>query len=112
MKPVSEWPQPSVASPTLKRHAGRICRLNHAALPGRHYLPVPSTLPVLEVTVMLRHAATLGMLITSGLIFALGSAGPMTLVGLAMLGVGLGIEIAAWGRVARVHRAHSDQWLG
>lgn len=61
---------------------------------------------------MLRHAATLGMLITSGLIFALGSAGPMTLVGLAMLGVGLGIEIAAWGRVARVHRAHSDQWLG
>lgn len=40
---------------------------------------------------MLKHAITLGMFVASGLIFAVGSAGPTTLVGFAMLGFAIGM---------------------
>ena len=56
---------------------------------------------------MLKHAVTLGMFIASGLIFAVGSAGPTTLVGFAMLGFAIGVEVTAWHRLARARRSRT-----
>ena len=53
---------------------------------------------------MLKHAITLGMFVTAGLMFAVGSSAPTTLVGLAMLGVAISIEISGWRRVVRARR--------
>lgn len=57
---------------------------------------------------MLKHAVTLGMFIIAGLIFAVGSSAPTTVIGLAMLGCAISIEVTAWYRVGecvRLHRA-------
>jgi len=56
---------------------------------------------------MLKHAITLGMFIASGLLFAIGSIAPLTLLGFAMLGFAIGIELNAWHRVMRARRSRT-----
>jgi hypothetical protein len=54
---------------------------------------------------MLKRAVTLAMFVTAGLIFAIGSSAPTTLIGFAMLGVAISTEVAAWHRVVGARRS-------
>lgn len=49
---------------------------------------------------MLKHATTLGMLVTGELLLVLGSTGIMTIIGATMVAVGVSIEVTAWRRLA------------
>lgn len=54
---------------------------------------------------MLKHAVTLGMFVMAGLVFAIGTSAPTTIVGLTLFTVAISTEVAAWRRVVRVRRA-------
>ena len=54
---------------------------------------------------MLKQAATLGMFVIAGLMFAIGSSAPITLIGFVLLGIAISTEVAAWHRVARARRS-------
>lgn len=49
----------------------------------------------------MKHAVTLGMFVTAGLMFAVGSSAPTTVIGFAILAIAISTEVAAWHRVAR-----------
>ena len=53
---------------------------------------------------MLKHAGTLGMFVIAGLLFAVGSSAPTTIIGLALLGFAISVEVAAWHRIVRARR--------
>ena len=92
--------QPAGISPDEAQQVRKVCRA----------LRVGNMIFALEATVMLKHAATLGMFAIAGLTFAVGSSAPTTLVGFAMLGVAMSCEVAAWHRVVRAR--HGDTGAG
>ncbi|HEY6515927.1 MAG TPA: hypothetical protein VIY50_07265 [Steroidobacteraceae bacterium] len=63
---------------------------------------------------MLKHGITLAMFIIGDLMIvigslAIGSSMGTTIIGLALLAIGFGIEVNVWSRVSRPRRADSVQ---